>query len=281
MNITVYSQLIFLCLLNIIFFLSGVILNSLVLLTFWQSTQLRKKVCHCLIIVLSFCDLITVLLGIPAFFLRLTLLLTEKYNLLLTIEIYRRLGNFVVAMSMPVLFLMSIERYLGVYYPIFHRTSITRSRLLTALATISTFPATLIILSTNQMVISYSAGLGIFFLIYVAPFFFFNYKLLKIARKFRRRSRNVISSRRRKNIISLKNVSSCLLAVKCFVFLSIPTLLYIVVSAVEGSTSRNALLSALWGTTIYRMNCTFNCLIFFWKNKVLQIEGLKVLQAMR
>jgi hypothetical protein len=29
------------------------------------------------------------------------------------------------------------------------------------------------------------------------------------------------------------------------------------------------------------MNCTFNCLIFFWKNKVLRAEGLKVWKSMK
>ena len=162
MNATVYVQAIFLCVLNIIFFVSGVILNSVVVLTFWKSTQLRKKVCHCLIVVLSCCDLITVLLGIQGFFFRLMFLLTEKYNLLAPIKIYERLGTLLVAISMVALLLMSIERYLGVYYPIFHRTSVTRSRLLATLASFSIIPATLIILSTNQMVISNSVGLGSF-----------------------------------------------------------------------------------------------------------------------
>jgi hypothetical protein len=27
------------------------------------------------------------------------------------------------------------------------------------------------------------------------------------------------------------------------------------------------------------MNCTFNCLIFFWKNKILRSEGKKVIEG--
>ena len=128
------------------------------------------------------------------------------------------------------------------------------------------------------MVISNSVGFAIFLLAYVSPFVFFNYKLFKISRTMHRT--NIISSETRTRTTSLKNVSTCLLAVACLVFFAIPIFLYIVISAVEGSTSSNAWLSLLWMGTVFRMNCTFNSLIFFWKNKVLRIEGIKVLQAM-
>jgi hypothetical protein len=43
----------------------------------------------------------------------------------------------------------------------------------------------------------------------------------------------------------------------------------------------NASLAGLWAKTISLMNCTFNCLIFYWKNKVLRTEGWKVLNSLK
>ena len=278
MNTTVYVELILLCVLNIIFFLSGVILNSLVIITILKSRQLRKKVCHFVVGLMSCCDFITVLVGVQNFFLRFTFWFTENDYLLAFIEIYGRFLSLSGAISMLSLLIMSIERYLGVYYPIYHRTSVTRRRLLTLLAIFTILPATLLSLSLNQ-VISYPMVVGILLAIYVAPFIFFNYKLFKISRKFRRG--NVILPEKRINILYLKNISNCLLAVACLVFFSVPTFVYIAFSAVEGSTSKNARLAYMWVAVVFFMNCTFNSLIFFWKNKVLRLEGLKLLQQLK
>ena len=43
----------------------------------------------------------------------------------------------------------------------------------------------------------------------------------------------------------------------------------------------NANLAAIWAVTIALMNCTFNCLIFYWKNKVLRTEGLELLKSLK
>ena len=232
-----------------------------------------------MIMVLSCFDLITVVLGMQNFFLRFTLWLTENHSLAPKIELHQRFVGLFNAISMLVLLLMCVERYLGAYYPIFHRTSVTRRRLLAPLAISTIFPATLQIISANNMVISYAVAPAVFMLIYLPPFIFFNYKLFKISRKKHRR--NVISPETRTKMKSLKTISTCLLAVACIVLFSIPYVPFIVVSLLEGPSSNNARLLLLWTATVFRMNCTFNCLIFFWKNKVLQIEGRKVLQAMK
>jgi hypothetical protein len=43
----------------------------------------------------------------------------------------------------------------------------------------------------------------------------------------------------------------------------------------------NATLAGMWARTIMLMNCTFNCLIFYWKNNVLRTEGWKVLKSLK
>ena len=111
--------------------------------------------------------------------------------------------------------------------------------------------------------------------------FFINYKLFRVAIKSRRN--NKISPEIKNLPFSLKNISSCLLVVACLMGLSIPALLHIVLrltSKEKESTLDHAGLTALWARTTGSMNSTFNCLIFYWKDKTLRTEGGKVIKSM-
>jgi hypothetical protein len=71
-----------------------------------------------------------------------------------------------------------------------------------------------------------------------------------------------------KKTFSLKNISSCLLVVACVVVASIPMGVYIgftITSPESTYTLDNATLAPFWAITMASMNCTFNCLIFYWK----------------
>ena len=111
---------------------------------------------------------------------------------------------------------------------------------------------------------------------------FLNYKLLLVVRKCRR---GKPASPDVKKSFLFKNISSCLLAVASYVtFISIPGFLYIglkINSKGNMSTLGSLNLARYWAITIVLMNSTFNCLIFFWKNKVLRAEGRKVLKRMK
>ena len=138
-------------------------------------------------------------------------------------------------------------------------------------------------MSVNDFVISYQvhACMVIFCGLFIPPMLFINYKLFQIVRKSHKNKR---ISPEIKKTSSLKNISSCLLAVACVVMLSIPISVYIglrINSTETSYTLDNANLAALWGKTTALMNCTFNCLIFYWKNKVLRKEGLKVLKSLK
>ena len=83
MELAYFINLIFIVSLNVLFFLSGTFLNSLVIISFWKSVQLRKKLCYFMIMVLSCCDLLVVLTNHPllALFtmLRLTKMFAQNY----------------------------------------------------------------------------------------------------------------------------------------------------------------------------------------------------------
>jgi hypothetical protein len=232
--------------------------------------------------VLSCCDLLAVSVNNPRLAVLTMLWLTEK------LDVYRSwmvISNTVTSLSLGfsllALLVMNFDRYLATSYPIFHRTSVTKGRLLTLLAILISVELTLALMSVNNLVISFQVHILIFTIIVIAPMVFINYKLFAVARK--RRRNNGISPEM-KRTFSLKNISSCLLAVACLAVLSIPVFVYLgltITSKYDASMLDNGQIAALWGGTIILMNSTFNCLIFFWKNKILRTEGMKVIKGMK
>jgi hypothetical protein len=174
--------------------------------------------------------------------------------------------------SLFALLVTNFDRYLATSHPIFHRTSVTKRRLLTFLSILIIVDLILVVMTVKYFVISFQVHILIIYILFIPVMLFFNYKLFLVVRKSRKNKR---ISPDMKKTFSLKNISSSLLAVACVVVLSIPTFVYIGLrknSPEKTNTLDNANLAVSWATTIALMNCTFNCLIFYWKNKVLRTE---------
>ena len=274
-------NVIFIFVLNVFFFFSGICLNSVVILSLWRSPQLWKKLCYFMIMVLSCCDLLVVLTNHPLMAFITLLWMSGKVDVYPSwLRISLHLASSVVGLSLMALLVMNFDRYLATSYPIFHRTSVTKGKLLTLLAILIVVNIILEVISVNNFVISYEVAVLIFFIVLFPPTLFINYKLFTIARKSRRN--NEISPGMNKSF-SWKRISSCLLAISCFVVLSIPAFVYIGlgITSQDASTLENASIhGVLWVSTIASMNATFNCLIFYWKDKILRIEGMKVIKSM-
>ena len=115
---------------NVIFTFSGIVLNTLVIASFWKSSQLRNKLSfyYHVVVVFRFGRSRNELSSNYCLILFLGWL-HEDYDLLPKRKVYLYFGQVFLAFSMLVLLVMNIERYLGAYYPIFHCTSVTRRRL--------------------------------------------------------------------------------------------------------------------------------------------------------
>ena len=269
--------------LNVFFFFSGACLNCVVIISFWRSVQLRKKLCHFMIMLLSCCDLLAVLTNIPLTAVFAMLQLTGKLNLNATCRnLILELRFPPYAFSLLALLVMNFDRYLATSHPLFHRTSVTKKRLLTLLAILMTIEVCLALLSLNKY-ISLERHLMIFFALVSPPMIFFNFKLFAVVRKNRRGNR---VSPEMKKTFSIKNISSCLLAVACYVTSSIPIFVYagLRINSTEStrlSLRSSAYMIAAWGLTISSMNSSFNCLIFYWKDITLRTEGLKVIKSIK
>ena len=273
-----FINLIFIFVLNVFFFFSGVCLNCVVIISFWRSVQLRKKLCYFMIMVLSCCDLLAVATNNSSMALLTILLLREKLDLSAgRVYITLRLTQMFLAFSFLALFVMSLDRYLATSYPFFHRTSVTKRRLLTLLSILVIFEIALTAMSVKDSIISFHVCTIINLIFLTPPMLFVNYKLFAVVRKSLGKKETSPEIRK---TFSLKTVSSCSLVVACFIVLSIPLYVYVVLK-MQSNSLNDGLLAGVWGKTITSMNCTFNCLILFWKNKVLRNEGLKVIKSFK
>ena len=278
MELFYFINLIFIFVLNVLFIFSGICLNSLVIISFWRSVQLRKKLRYFMILVLSCCDLLAVLNNSPLTVLTAVLWLTESFDVFPTwVVVGSNLTTFFSWCSLLALLVLSLDRYLATYYPIFHRTSVTKGRLLTLLLTFIALAGSLVMTSVNSWLITPQLADIIFMTIFFPSMLSLNYKLFIISR---RRCRSISGTIKRG--FSLKRASSCLLAVACFLMVTIPVFLYITLGKIWKGTGKNhqVRLAGWWANTMVAMNATFNSLNFYWKNNILRTEGMKVVKSM-
>ena len=234
-----------------------------------------------MIMVLSCCDLLVVLTSHPTLAVMSIFWLTGKANKHANwMAISTRVTNIFVAASLLALLVMNVDRYLATYHPFFHRTSVTKRKLLTLLLIIVTFELPMGLLSINNHLIPIQVGILVFVVTVFPPMFFVNYKLLAIVWKS---VRNNTVSTDMKRTFSFKKVTSCLLAVACCAISFIPIFVYVGlrVSAKDSVPPDNAYIAGVSAQTISAINSTLNCLIFYWKNKILRTEGKKVIRSMK
>lgn len=112
MHLNTTINVIFLCILNASSMLAGIYFNSLVIMSLWRSSQLRKELCYFMILVLSCFDLAVVGINHPVIILSTILWSMQSYHE--EIEATRTntcilLGGF----SMFALLTLNIERFLA------------------------------------------------------------------------------------------------------------------------------------------------------------------------
>ena len=282
MDINSLINVIFLCLLNTLFMIGGIVLNLVVIISLWRSTQLRRKLCYFTIFVLSCFDLAVVAIAHPILLLSTTLWSMAIYHeqiRITRIQTVSVLGGF----SMFALLTLNAERFLALQYPFFHQSSVTKRKLTYFLA----------LLITNEIAVmqlyyflevkkNINMLIAVFLTFVFFIFIYINYKVFTIA-KSKREDERVASfetSERPKYKIHFKSISGCSLAVGCFFICCSPQLIYSIWRLLSNTsrTERQALLFSLWCNTVICMNSTFNCVIFFWRNSILRCEGMKTLK---
>ena len=256
---------------------AGIFLNSVVMISLWRSRQLRKKLCYFMILILSCVDLA---------------LVTVTHPLLISSTIYYALeGINVVREVVIALFTLNVERFLALTCPFFHQASVTKTRLVCFLTFVTIIIAALpplVYFNTRTNIVRIL--IAVYFLLVLFLIIYGNYRIFTIARSKREHrrvapttARRSTDERRKRRILSLKNISTCSLAVGCFFVCSCPQIIY---SALRSASEtlyydRQVVLFNLWSYTFLSVNSTFNCMIFFWRNSILRREGMKIINALR
>ena len=264
-------NVIFLCLVNGILIFAGIVLNALVILCLWKSSLLQKKLCYFLILILTCSDLIVVTVNHPSIIYLAVAWGNKDDRHLDGAGIFSIINNALLGFSSSALLIMNIERYLATVRPIFHRRFVTKKRVTIVLGILVAL--TLVLTAFEAFLpktVSFAASL-IVLATYIVLIFFINYKMFKVAMSARRNGTN------KRSAANFKCASTCLWAVLCFFCCSVPHLFFLSFK-LSSIFSEEVLVSfQLWASTAMSMDSTFNCLLFFWCNKVLRVEGEKIL----
>ena len=282
-------SVVFLCIINIIFMVAGIFLNSVVIISLWRSSQLRKKLCYFMILVLSCFDLAVVTITHPLLIVSTIYFSQGEINEILHESSTKQSMYFILhGSSLIVLFTLNVERFLALTCPFFHQASVTKKRLLNFQAfwtviVVGLSPLVYFNLETIVQIFARVAVLSFLFL-----FIYSNYKILIIAKSKRADERvaptTAMDENRKTRILNLKSFSTCSLAVGCFFCCFCPYIIYAALRLASRTSlsERQFLLFYHWSNTFISLNSTtFNCVIFFWRNSILRREGMNIVNAFR
>ena len=274
------------CVINAIFMVAGIFLNSVVVISLWRSTQLRKKLCYFTIFLLSCFDLAVVAIIHPLLiWSSIAAFWGTRKELQYAIFVF--LAVLLPAYSMLALVTLNLERFLALNYPFLHQKSVTKRRVL-LFVTCTCYLFTIAAALTFQNRFIKHEKLALVYLpTFLSIILYLTYRIRKIAARKKHPMVPEIANASKKTTKFhgarlLKKISVCYWTAACFIGFSIPALIYCGVcigywQPKEETCNRKY---EQWIVTLVSANSTFNCLIFFWGNSVLSREGKKVIKCL-
>ena len=253
---------------NILIMVSSTVLNTTTVLAYWKSSQLRKKTSYFLIMLLSFSDLGTVLgcSSMRSIILLRDMLGYERSSLTLP---YIILMIVFFGMSYSILWVLIIERYLGIVHPLFHRNNVNKPAALKVIIVLWFIMAivgfiTVLDPKIGKFVVGTTISLNLTGLIVI---------YVKI---FLTGGRTVVgnTSQQKAFLRKIKLAKSCLIAVGCGYVCLLPT-------AVMTFQPHSTFIKFVWWSWAFNLlhaNPTLNSVIFFWRNPILRKEAKLILR---
>ena len=267
-----------LCAVNICFTFVGIFLNSVVVVSL-LSSQLRRKLCYLMIVVLACCDLAVVVVFHPLSVLEaLSCWILVSYSYSDTVPFLQ----YLFALSLTALLTMTVERYLALVHPFYHEKCLTKSRLMAIFMAIQVPFVIFYILREsyensfmNQTVFLVLPGTVLIVILGL------NYKILCVVRTIKKRmvipmGRLSTGPGHRINVVKKTNfqkVSTCSLAVACLLLCYCPFVVHSVLRLCRITQEWNdqtLRIVRLWNRTFACLNSSLNCLIFFYRNSALR-----------
>ena len=266
-SLAYYIIYVFGCVFNIVLTISAICLNSLSIIVHWKSPQLRRKKSYFLIMVLSVNDLVVGILGNASHAIALVLHLNgdPECNMYILVDL---LAFPTAAMSFATLFTLNIERYLSIVHPIYHRTKVSKIKLVgfaLVLWTVS-IGLTLAHLTLGEIsnILTSSIMYGIFLATCYIYFRIFRTGVLK--------STSISSLDIRNRLQNMKLAKSCAIVVICTLVCYLP---FAVVRSLEQNSLRTLVLT-MWGVTFALAASSLNNVVFLVSNPVFRNEVKKI-----
>ena len=262
---------------NILLTILTIFLNSVTILAYLRSAQLKNKKSYFLIMLLSVNDLLLGLFGNSSYVLVLFTIIIG-YPRCKTEIAFEFVAFCLGSMSVMTLFALNIERYLSILHPFYHRTKVTRSRLLKILVPFwllgftfrsfyFVFGKYMNIMSSVVLAFIALSTLYIYISIYVAI-----RRRPQLTETGERATETRVAEGRTNQTKGLQNIKmtkSCAIVVGLVFACNLPI-------AFNHSQPRNNILVALWCTIFSFSVSSLNSLVFFWKNAILRKESKKL-----
>ena len=113
MNYYILLNAIGLFIVNLFFLFAGACLNIVVVLSIWKSSQLRKKLCYFMILILSSIDFVVLIFIHPVLIIGCIIWYYKDASILgIEFDTFIFVGGILLGSSELVLFTMTVERYI-------------------------------------------------------------------------------------------------------------------------------------------------------------------------
>lgn len=264
---------------NIFLTISTILLNSVTILAYTRSSLLKSKKSYFLIMLLSVVDLLVGLLANGSFVFFLVNVITghpkcEVYNF------FYYACYLLISMSTTTLFGINIERYLSILHPFYHRTEVTKSKLLKMIVgfwfvVIMLRLPSLFLRKTLKIISSVLFLLIALLTLYIYVAIFITVRKRPEVTKTRRIEERIREARieeertiKKEQLQNIKMAKSCAIVVALVFTCNVPMAI-----AKFVPDSNHLPLLSLWSGTIVLSASSMNSLAFFWKNLLLRKEA--------
>ena len=272
---------------NALFSIAGIILNSLVLYTFWKTPRMRSKMSSFTIMVLSSIDFAVVTIVQPLFLFVCFNQILRTSKCVYEIPLYLA-GFLFCGMSASTLFTINIERCFSIVRPILHRTMVTKQRFVLACGLFWLITSFTLVIASYALPFVGLFVISIFlFLVCSTSFFLYNY-IFRIARK---RLCNVNKPDKMDHGDASHVLTSFLRQLKMaktyVLIVSLAFICYLPLCGIAGydiiggsskPIARYEKGIEAWALTLLFANSTLNSLVFFWMNRELRKECFKIIK---
>ena len=274
-----YINLIIALIVNITLTITTISLNSVTILAYRRSGFLKSKKSYFLIMLLSVVDLLVGLFPNASYVLVLINIVIEHQKCEIYVLFYYEC-YLLAPMSLMTLFGLNIERYLSILHPFYHRTKVTKSKLLKMIVsfwflTIILRVPSLVYGKTMNILPSILIFLIAFLTVYIYVAIFITARKRPRGTETREAGEQLTQARiheersnRKEQLQNIKMAKSCAIVVALVFTCNVPMAL----TKLLPQSNISSLL-ALWSGTVVLSASSMNSLVFFWKNVALRKEA--------